>query len=91
MMYMSEKVLMKSEEKKSRTEVAEFLRDVASKISVGSLTFRQGSEEMVFEIPDTLELELKVEEKIGRTPKIQFEIELEWLKDRESSKGIEIV
>jgi amphi-Trp domain-containing protein len=88
---MSEKVLMRSEEKKSRSEVAEFLRDVASKINVGSLTFRQGSEEMVFEIPDTLELELKVEEKTGRTPKIQFEIELEWLKDGESSKGIEIV
>jgi hypothetical protein len=38
-----------------------------------------------------LELELKVEEKRGRTPKIQFEIELEWLKDGEFKKGIEIV
>lgn len=88
---MPEKVLMKSEEKRTRSEVANFLRDVASKISQGSLTFRQGPEEMVFEIPDTLELELKVEEKTGKTSKIQFEIELEWLKDGESSKGIELV
>jgi amphi-Trp domain-containing protein len=88
---MPEKVLMKSEEKKTRSEVATLLRDVASKISQGSLTFRQGTEEMVFDIPDTLELELKVEEKTGKTPKIQFEIELEWLQDGDSSKGIEIV
>jgi amphi-Trp domain-containing protein len=88
---MSEKVLMRSEEKKSRTEVSNFLRDVASKIDEGSLTFRQGTEEIVFELPDALELELKVEEKLGRNPKIQFEMELEWLKDTELKKGIEIV
>jgi amphi-Trp domain-containing protein len=91
MIDMSEKVLMRSEEKRSRSEVATFLRDVASKISEGSLTVRQGSEEIVFEIPDTLDLELKVEEKTGRTTKIQFEIELEWLKDGKLKKGIEIV
>jgi amphi-Trp domain-containing protein len=88
---MSEKVLMRSEEKRSRSEVASFLREVASKINEGSLTVRQGSEEIVFELPDTLELELKLEEKTGRTPKIQFEIELEWLKEGKLSKGIEIV
>jgi amphi-Trp domain-containing protein len=88
---MSERVLMKSEERRNRSEVAEFLRDIASKISQGSLTIRQGSEERVFEIPDNLELELKVEEKTGTTPKIQFEIELEWLKDGGTSKGIEII
>jgi amphi-Trp domain-containing protein len=88
---MSEKVLMRSEEKRSSSEVANFLRDVASKIDEGSLTFRQGSEEIVFELPDTLELELKLEEKTGRTPKIQLEIELEWLKEGKLAKGIEIV
>ena len=88
---MSERVLMKSENRKSRSEVADFLKDLALKIDAGSLTFRQGSEELVFNIPDTLTLELKVEEKTGPTPKIQFEIELEWTKDGQSSSAIEIL
>ena len=82
---------MKSEDRRSRSEVADFLKDVALKIEAGSLTFRQGSEELVFNIPDTLTLELKVEEKTGQTPKIQFEIELEWTKDGQSSSAIEIL
>jgi amphi-Trp domain-containing protein len=88
---MSEKILMKSEDRKSRSEIADFLKDVALKIDAGSLTLRQGSEELVFNIPDTLTLELKVEEKTGQTPKVQFEIELEWLKDGHSSSAIEIL
>jgi amphi-Trp domain-containing protein len=82
---------MKSEDRRSRSEVADFLKEVASKIDAGSLTFRQESEELVFIIPDKLTLELKVEEKTGQTPKIQFEIELEWLKDGQSSSAIEIL
>lgn len=88
---MSERVLMKSEDRRSRSEVADFLKEVASKIDAGSLTFRQGSEELVFNIPDKLTLELKVEEKTGQTPKIQFEIELEWLKEGQSNSAIEIL
>ena len=82
---------MKSEDRRSRSEVADFLKDVALKIDDGSLTFRQGSEELIFNIPDTLTLELKVEEKTGPTPKIQFEIKLEWTKDGQSSNAIEIL
>jgi amphi-Trp domain-containing protein len=88
---MSERVLMKSEDRRSRSEVADFLKDVALKIEAGSLTFRQGSEELVFNIPDSMTLELKVEEKTGQTPRIQFEIELEWTKDGQSSNKIEIL
>jgi amphi-Trp domain-containing protein len=88
---MSEKVLMKSEDRKSRSEVADFLKDVALKLDAGSLTFRQGTEELVFTVPDPLTLELKLEEKTGQTPRIQFEIELEWTKDGRSSGAIEIL
>jgi amphi-Trp domain-containing protein len=82
---------MKSEDRKSRSEVADFLKEIALKLDSGSLTFRQGSEELVFSIPDTLTLELKLEEKNRQPPRIQFEIELEWIKDGQSSGTIEIL
>jgi amphi-Trp domain-containing protein len=47
---------MKSEDRRSRSDVANFLKDIALKTDAGSLTFRQGSEELVFNIPDTLSI-----------------------------------
>jgi amphi-Trp domain-containing protein len=87
---MSEIVIMKSEEKRSIAEVSRFFRDLANRIDSGRITFTQGNNERTFELPNNLELELKVEEKTGLAPKIQFEIELEWLKDNKKQQGITI-
>lgn len=86
-----EKVLMKSEETRSRGQVAEFLHTIASKIETGALTLRQGTDELTLEVPETLKLELKVEEKTGASPKMQVEIELEWRKNGEERQGVTIV
>ena len=72
-------VLFKSEEKKTGSEISEILRRIADKIDSGSLTLKQGSEEVVVAFPDQMVLELKVEEEQGRKLKKSFEIELEWI------------
>ncbi|MCY3411629.1 MAG: amphi-Trp domain-containing protein [Candidatus Heimdallarchaeota archaeon] len=75
-----ENIIMKSEDKKSRTEVVNFLNEIASKIDSGVVKFVQGDTSVDLEIPENLTLELKVKEKIkqDKPVKIQFEIELEW-------------
>ena len=73
-------ILMKSEEKMSRTEVAAFLKVVAERIESGKVKLIQGKETIVLDIPANLTLELKVQEKTKqmKPKKKQLEIELEW-------------
>lgn len=74
-----ETVLFKSEEKKSAKEVAEVLRLIAEKIESTTMTLQQGTEAIDITFPETMVLELKVEEEQGRNLKRSFEIELEWV------------
>ena len=80
-----ETVLFKSEEKKSAKEVAEVLRLIAEKIEGGAMTLQQGADEINISFPDTMVLELKVEEEQGRKLKKSFEIELEWIVGEEQA------
>ena len=75
-----ENVIMKSEDKRSRSEVVGFLKEIASKIDTGVVKLVQGDASVDLEIPESLTLELKVEEKIkqNKPVKMQLEIELEW-------------
>jgi len=75
-----EKTILKSEERKTRSEVVEFLQEIALKIDKGTVKLVQGEESVELSIPDNLTLEIKVEEKIkqGSPEKMQLEIELEW-------------
>lgn len=81
-------ILLKSEEKKSRFEVAKFLKDLAEKIESGTVKLIQGEETVVLEIPENLTLELKVQEKVKqkKSKKKQLEIELEWYMGEKSEK-----
>jgi amphi-Trp domain-containing protein len=83
-----ENVILKSEEKKSRSEVVEFLKEIAQKIDSGTVTLIQGEESVELLIPHHLTLELKIEEKIkpNKPRKMQLEIELEWVEgDKEEA------
>jgi amphi-Trp domain-containing protein len=75
-----ENILLKSEEKKSRSEIVIFLKEIAEKIDSGTVKLIQGEQTVELEIPENLTLELKVEEKMkkSKTNKMQLEIELEW-------------
>ena len=75
-----ENVLFKSEEKKDLPSVATFLRQLADRLDGNQVVLRQGTEEIVLDIPNNVILELKAEEedKKGKM-KRTFEIEIEWI------------
>lgn len=88
-----EEVLFKSEEPKTRSEVASFLRQLADKVEAGSVTLRHGDAEQRVDIPQRLVLETKLEREVKRdSEKMSLEVELEWRPgDREgNSSGVEL-
>ena len=82
-------VLFKSEEKKDLPSVAAFLRQLADKLDGNQVVLRQGTEEIVLDIPNNVILELKAEEenKKGKM-KRTFEIEIEWIEGDESGGAV---
>jgi amphi-Trp domain-containing protein len=77
---MAEKsVLFRGEEWKSRRSTATFLRELADNVEAGEVTLRRGEEEVSFALPETVELEIKVTEKVKQQKtERQLEIEIEW-------------
>ena len=78
-------VLFKSEERKDLGSVVTFLHQLADKLAENQVILRQGSEEIVIDVPDNVVLELKVEEedKKGKM-KRTLEVEIEWIEGDES-------
>ncbi|WP_045221476.1 amphi-Trp domain-containing protein [Desulfonatronum thioautotrophicum] len=87
-----EEVLFKSEEPKSRGDVAQFLRQLADKVEAGEVTLRQGDQEQQVQIPQNLILETKLERETKRDgEKLSLEVELEWRPGGGSAKsGVEL-
>ncbi|MBS1250188.1 MAG: hypothetical protein MAG431_01778 [Chloroflexi bacterium] len=85
-------VLLKSEDKRSLANVAQFLRELADKIEANDLTLRQGKKEIKVPLPDPVILELELEEKKKKKKgtKRQLEIEIEWYVGGKSQKSIKI-
>ena len=74
-----EKVLFKSEEVKTISEVSAFLRQLADKIESGSVTLSQPENSLQLDIPKQVVFEVKVEEETKRNRiKKSLELELEW-------------
>ena len=86
-----ETVLFKSEEKKTSSDIAMTLRQIADKIEDGTMTLMQGSEEITLTFPKNMVLELKVEEEQGKRLKKSLEIELEWIVGDEQAGGAKIL
>ena len=86
-----ETVLFKSEEKKSAKEIADILRQIADKIEIGSMTLMQSGNETILDFPQSMILEMKVEEEQGRKLKKSFEIELEWIPGEAQGGGATIL
>ncbi|MBX6422247.1 amphi-Trp domain-containing protein [Thermosulfurimonas sp. F29] len=77
---MSEKkVLFKSEEPRTREEVATFFRELADRVASGTVTLKRDSQETTLTLPENLILEIKAETKTkpGKT-KYALEVEIEW-------------
>jgi amphi-Trp domain-containing protein len=87
-----EKKLFKNEEQKNRTEVSEFLRQIADKIEEGRVVLRRAGEEMTLELPYNLILEIQVEDEDKKSKGIQhsLEIEIKWFDDDKSSGPLKL-
>ena len=72
-------IMFKAKEWKSRQSAAAFLRELAEKLDGGTVTPRRGEEEVVFSLPETLELDIELTEKVkpNKTDR-ELEIEIEW-------------
>jgi amphi-Trp domain-containing protein len=84
-------VLFSSEEKKDLKSVAAFLHQLADKLAENRVIFRQGTEEIVVEIPNNVVLEIKVEEELKKKKTQQsVEIEIEWYVGEEYPASLEL-
>jgi amphi-Trp domain-containing protein len=72
-------MLFRAEEWKSRQSTAAFLRELADNLEGGEVTLRRGEEEIRFELPETVELEIELTEKVKKhKTERELEIEIEW-------------
>ena len=87
-----ETVLFKSEEKKNRQEVSDFLHRLADKIGDGQVVLRQGADDITLELPTGITLEIKVEDEVKKRKGIQhsLEIELKWFDNDKGSGSLEL-
>lgn len=72
--------LFKSQEPKNRADVANFLHQLADKISNGKVVLSQGVENLTLVIPENMILEVQVEDEEKGTKGIQhsLEVEIKW-------------
>ena len=73
-----ETVLFKSEEKKTRYEIAGILRLLADKVEQGKMSLTSETGSVDLEFPANMVLETKAEEETKHKTKRSLEIELEW-------------
>lgn len=85
--------LFKSEERKNRGEVSEFLTQLAEKISAGQVVLKQGQEEITLQLPHNLVLEIQVEDEDKKSKGIQhsLEVEIKWFDDDSEGGPLELV
>jgi amphi-Trp domain-containing protein len=84
--------LFKSEERKSRDEVAGFLRQLADKIAGGEVVLRQGAEELTLAIPGSavLEVQAEDEDKGAKGTQHSLEVEIKWFDDDAEAGPLEL-
>lgn len=85
-----ETVLFKSEEMKSRREIAETLRLLATKVEGGRVSLSNDAGNVDLEFPGNMTLEIKAEEEVNGKTKYSLEIELEWTVGSDSQDGLMI-
>jgi amphi-Trp domain-containing protein len=69
--------LFKSEERQSRSAVAQFLRDIAEKVDAGQVILSRGKEEITLNIPANVILEIQVEDEDKKRKGIEHSLEIE--------------
>ena len=77
--------LFKSQERKNRSEISNFLHQLADRISDGKVILSQGNEDLSLQLPQNLILEVQVEDEDKGAKGIQhsLEVEIKWYDDEE--------
>jgi amphi-Trp domain-containing protein len=84
-------VLVKSDLRKNLPDVAAFLRDLADKIETGQVTLVQGGQDVVVDLPDTIDFEIEYYEKPKKQGiKKQLEIEMEWTEGGKKRQSVSL-
>jgi len=76
-----EKILFKSEERKTKSEIADILHHIADMVEQGNMTLSNDAGSVELQFPKNMVLEIKAEEEIKHKTKRSLEIELEWTVD----------
>lgn len=86
---MTEEVLFKTEQSRSRGEIAQYLRTVADKLDEdGKLSLSAGEESVEMEVPERPTFEIKAErEEESDGTELSVEFELEWDEGQEGEGG----
>jgi amphi-Trp domain-containing protein len=77
--------LFKSEERKSRSDASEFLHQLADRISTGQVLLNPGQEALTLQLPQSVILEVQVEDEDKGSKGIQhsLEVEIKWFDDEQ--------
>ena len=79
---MPEEVLFETETRKSRSEMATYLRSVADRLDDdGAVSLSAGGQSVDLSVPDSAEFEVKVERETpsgGGAGELSLELEIEW-------------
>jgi amphi-Trp domain-containing protein len=87
-----ETVLFKNEEKLSVAEAAGMLRTLADKLEKGKIKLRRADKEVVLDIPERVEFEIKAEkEESKKRIKKKIEVEIEWVVGGKNAAGPMII
>ena len=82
-------VLLKSKEWKNREEMATFLRELADRMAEGEVVIKQGADDVVLTLPDSMRLKVKAKRKTKkRGKKFGFNIKVKWLEGDKGRAGI---
>ncbi len=72
-------VLVKSKERRSIEDVAEFLHQLADRLVENELVVQQGNEEVTVTVPNQVTMKLKIKEKLKkRKTKHSLKLGLKW-------------
>ena len=84
--------LFKSQERMGRDGVSQFLHQLAEKVAEGRVVLRQGTEELVLEVPANLVLEVQVEDEDKKRKGIQhsLEVEIKWFDGDQGGGPLEL-
>jgi amphi-Trp domain-containing protein len=87
-----ERILFKTEERRSASEIAAFLRQLADRIEQGKVTLKSGANEIDLPLPSSMSFETKVEEEDKRGKvKRKLEVEIEWVLGAENEPDDQVV